>query len=183
MIEQKLIRVEENDPTRCQAVAFGSGQCPYQAVPGIKYCSRHGGNKAAADGERKRVHDYQLQIWQQRVDEFASSEKVTSLAGEIGILRLHLESIQNMCKDSNDLLIYSTRISDLAMKIDKLITTFDKLQNRSGNLLNKSAALVLAGQIVDIITAHVDDPLKVNLISEGIINLVAALAGKDVEEE
>jgi hypothetical protein len=150
------------------------------AQEGHKYCIKHGSgqeNKA----ELKKVHDYRLQQWQQRVDEFAASERVTSLSGEIGIIRLQIESIHNMCKSPQDLLLYSTRISDLVMKMDKLVNSFDKIQNRSTNLLDKSSAIVLAGQIVDIIGVHVKDSSIVDAISTGIIDLVAKLAGKEAE--
>jgi hypothetical protein len=126
---------------------------------------------------------YRLQVWQQRVEEFAANEQITSLAGEIGILRLILEEIIVQCKTQTDLIMFSSRISDLVMNVDKIVNTFDKIENKNGNLLDKSAALVLAGKIVDIIGEHIDDPVKIDKISNDIIDLVARLAGKDVSND
>lgn len=183
-MEQKLVKCEPSDPNRCQGRGDGGeGQCCFLAVPDCKYCIKHGAAVVKAQEEKKKVSMYRLQQWQQRVDEFAASPRITSLHEEIGILRLQIENIMNLCKDNQDLLMYSTRIADLVMKIDRLVSTFDKINNRSSNLLDKSAALVLAGQIVDIIGAEVKDPEAVDRISTGIIDLVAKLAGKDMDDE
>ena len=183
-IEQKLIRCEPSDPRRCQAGGDnGEGQCCFTAVEGQKYCVKHGAGVQQARQEKKAVHDYRLHKWQVRMDEFAASENVTSLRGEVGILRMTLEETANMCHDQKDLMMYSHRISDLVMKIDKIVNSITKIEMRSGTLLDKSAALVLAGQIVDIIGRHVTDAKAVDDISEELINLIATLAGKDLELE
>lgn len=182
MIETKLVKCDPADPHRCQSDTKGDGQCPYLAEPESKFCIRHGGNRAGQVAEKKRVHDYRLQQFQERVTEFAASDKVTNLAGEIGILRLLLEQIWNQCQTQQDLVIFSSKIADLVMKVERLVSTFDKMTHRSSNLLDKSAALVLAGQIVEIIGRVVDDPHKIDQVSSDIIDLVAKLAGKEMEE-
>jgi hypothetical protein len=48
-----------------------------------------------------------------------------------------------------------------------------------GMLLDKSAALNLAGQIVEIITAHVTDANIVDQISNDIINALASLTSEE----
>jgi hypothetical protein len=184
-IEHKLIRVEDPaDPQRCQAGGDkGEGQCMFRAVEGVKYCPKHGAGYVKSLEEKKALHDYRLQKWMVRVGEFSASENVTSLRGEVGILRMTLEETLNMCSDQKELMLYSHRIQDIVMKIDKIVNSVAKIEMRSGNLLDKSAALVLAGQIVDLITRHVTDPKVVDDISEELINLIAKLAGKDVEME
>jgi len=174
-IEHKLTRCEATDPHRCQATGQ-HGQCPYLAIPDFSFCQRHVGVSVAADAKR-RSNQYRLQIWQKRLDEFAESDNVKSLRDEIGILRILMEEILNKCTDSNQLLIYSSKISDLAIKIEKLVTSCHRLEARMGMLLDKSAALSLAGQIVDIIGQHVSDPDTIDSISSGIISALATLGG------
>lgn len=184
IVDRKLIRCEETDPNRCQARGDGGeGQCVFLAVEGLKVCPKHGAGRQESIKERKAVHDYLLHKWQLRVDEFASSENVTSLRGEVGVLRLTLEQTLNMCHNDKDLLLYSHRIQDVVMKIDKVVNSVSKLEMKSGNLLDKSAALVLAGKIVDIISQHVEDEKAVDAISNDLIDLVAKLAGKDLDLE
>jgi len=186
MAEQKLIRCDANDPHRCQA-SGQQGQCPYQAVQledgtWTKNCWRHGGNKSIEASDRKKLHDYRLHKWQMRMDEFSASENITSLRGEVGILRMTLEETLNMCDDRQSLLMFSSRIGDLVMKIDKLTNSLTKIEMKQGNLLDKSAALILAGQIVEIIGRYVTDPAAIDTISDELIDLIVQLAGKEPEE-
>ena len=175
MIEKKLHHCEEDDPNRCQAVGK-SGQCPYLSVEDEKYCQRHGGNRNAMLKEKKRANQYRLQIWQQRLEEFSQSDEVKSLRDEIGILRLLMETILNRCEDHSTLMLQSSRISDLAVKIEKLVTSCNRLETNMGMLLDKSAALNLAGQIVEIIGHHVEDANTIEAISNGIIDILATLS-------
>lgn len=181
--EQRLEKVSPEDPNRCQGVIGKGGQCDYRAEPESKYCIRHGGNKAGFAKDRQRLHDYRLQKWQERLNEFAASEVVTSLRGEVGVLRIMLEETLNMCQSPQDLHLYSSRIQDLVMKIDKVVNSIAKLDARAGNLLDKSGCLILAGQIVEIIGKYVKDGKQIDAISEELIDLVARLAGKEPELE
>ena len=179
---KKLTRISHpGDPEQCQGHGT-HGQCPYKAMPGTTYCARHGGVAQQKKQESTRVHDYRLQTWQARMEHFACSDKVASLAGEIGVLRLILEETLNQCTTSTDLMLNSTRIADLASRIERLIVSFDKISTKGANLLTKGAALNLAGQIVDIISAHVTDSVAIDKISDGIIDMVIKLSGKEVEE-
>lgn len=174
--ERKLIPAEPDSPNRCQAKGdIGEGQCIFEAVESQKYCPKHGGTKAAERDEKHRVHDYRIRIWQTRLDEFAESNNVKNLRGEIAVCRHLLESILNQCKDSNDLLIYSGRISDLSVKINTLVTTCQKFEANAGLMLDKSAALILASQIVEVISQEIKDPESIDRISNGIITIIAQI--------
>jgi hypothetical protein len=182
-IEQKLFKCEPSDPNRCTAKGDGGeGQCVFLAVEGQKTCAKHAGLLGQKRLEQKRVSDYRLQQWQSRVDEFSASDNVRSLRSEIGILRMMLETTFNQCRSDMDLMLYSSKIADMVMKIDRVVASCAKLEDRQGNLLDKSAVLILAGQIVDAISRHVTDIQVVDDISNEIINLVAKLAGKELEE-
>lgn len=176
---QKLVRAT-HPGEQCDAVGKG-GQCPYKVVEGTGKCQRHGGTQLLKAKDVQKSHDYRLQVWQQRVDEFSASEKVTSLSGEIAILRMLLEQTLNQCSNATELVIYSPRIADLATRIERLVLSFDKVTTRTSNLLTKGAALNLGAQIVDIITKHVQDSNAIDKISNDIIDVVVRLAGKDME--
>lgn len=165
---------------RCTAVG-ATGQCPYKVVESTDKCQRHGGTKLIASKEKQKSHDYRLEVWQNRVDEFAASDKVTTLAGEIAILRMLLEETLNSCTSTSDLVIYSPRIADLATRIERLVLSFDKVTTKTSNLLTKGAALNLGAQIVDIITKHVADSSTIDKISNDIIDVVVRLAGKEID--
>jgi len=172
MIEAKLHLVDEHDPRRCQGVQK-DGQCKYAAMEGSNFCPRHGGNKAIEAAEKESLRQYRVAKWQQRIGEFADDDKVKGLREEIGVLRLLLEETLNMCKDSTDLLLYSSRINDTVMKIEKLVTSCHRLESATGALLDKTQALHLAGVIVEIIGRHVTDQEAVDAISNEIVSAIA----------
>jgi len=173
-IETKLEKCAPDDPNRCQTSAAG-GQCQYLAVPGQQYCSRHGGRTAATNQELQKSNQYRIQLWQRRLDEFSETEDIKSLRGEIAILRHLTESICNQCKSHTDLILYSGRIGDMIMKIEKCVTSCDKLDSKMGLVLDKTAALTLASRVVEVITSHVTDPDVVDRISAGIIDILGAI--------
>lgn len=174
MIEEKLINCDDEDPNRCQGTHPG-GQCKYLAVEGSKFCQRHGGNKHIQSIEAKEVRQYRLGIWQDRLDEFSESLKIKSLREEIGILRLVLETILNQCKDKSTLVLQSSRISDLVIKIEKLVVSCNRLDTSMSMLLGKSEAINFASQIVNIICEHVSDPEVQDVISNDIIDVLSSL--------
>lgn len=190
-IIQKMIKCPPDDPNRCQGrEGPGGDQCSFLAVPGQKNCLKHGGAAVQAQAEKRSVSKYRLQQWQARVDEFTANPNILSLRDELGILGLQLETLMEQCHEPKDLMLFSGRISDLVMKIEKVTLTCSKLESRTASLLDKSAALVLAGNIVDIITSQlsllpISEEIQgqaADAISGGIIELVAKLAGKDVAD-
>ncbi len=156
MPEVKFVRCEPDDPNRCQGMGAKS-QCPFLAVPGSNNCMMHGGHFAAKKEERKRQRIYNLAKWQDRIGEHANHEQAKSLREEIGILRLLMEGVVDKCQDASDLIVYSNKISDLAMKLEKLVSSCHRLEAATGMLLDKHAALRIATQIVNIIGIHIDD--------------------------
>lgn len=167
MIQAKLTRVVEDDPSRCQGI-FASGQCPYRAVEGSNMCSMHGGNKAQESAAQASLRNYQLGQWQSRVDDFATNPQIKNLREEIGILRICLERLINSCSDHTTLIMYSGKISELVMKIEKLVTTCHKLESSLGMMIDKLAAQQLSNEIVAIISEHVTDASIVAAIADKI---------------
>lgn len=160
-----------DDPNRCQA-AGKIGQCSNLRIEGSKYCMMHGGAIVAGREKKEAVRNYQLGKWQARVEKHADSEIVKSLREEIGILRIMLETRFEQCEDAQDLLLQSGPISELVLKVEKLVTSCDKLEGRMGNLLDKQAILNFASQIIDVIANNIDDEAIINKIADEIITIV-----------
>lgn len=189
-IEKKLHECDPADPDRCQASGSGGeGQCRYLSLKGMiannmievrdpslyensTNCTKHGAALQANNTEKKRVRQYRLEIWQERVDEFCENEQVKTLRDEIGILRLLLEQTLNQCSTTSELMLYSHKIGDLVMKIEKVVRSCDRLESSMGMLMDRAGALVLAAQIVELITKYVDEPEIVDKISNGIIDSI-----------
>lgn len=166
--------LEHHPVERCVATVK-AGQCPYIKVDNTDYCPMHGSNKGVITKNEEVKRNYQLQRWKSRINSFADNDQIKSLREEIGILRMVMEELLNRCEDSTDLLMTSHRISDVAMKIEKLVVSCDKLENRMGLLLSKRAVVQLAGEYVQIINNYVTDPDVIEQISEEMLNATQKL--------
>jgi hypothetical protein len=170
-MEGKLIVVEEDDPRRCQSVAK-HGQCIYQAVEGLPNCPMHAGQ--AQDRIKKdAVRNYQFQKYRDRINSKADSSVIKSLREEIGILRMILEEVINKCEDDTDLMIYSPKIADLALKIEKVVTSAHKLEQSLGETLDKTSILNISTRLVNVIAGHIKDDMVINAIVEEIGQMVS----------
>jgi len=157
MAKYPLTKVSEpDDPNRCQGV-YANGQCNNIAVEGSEYCGMHGGNKAGEDAKKKAANLYRLQTFQNRVGDFATNPKVKGLREDIGILRMVLEMTLNRCKDESDLIMFSPKISELVMKIEKVVSSAHRLESNMGELLDKMAAMQLGEEIVTLITEGISE--------------------------
>jgi len=187
---KKLYKVEDPaDPDRCQSVGKqGSGQCEFLSVKGLitrgllerehseeayqsaTSCPAHAGFNQVKAAEKRRSHSYRLEIWQQRINEFAEDETTMTLRGEIGIIRMMIESLINQCGgDTQQLIVYSQRISGLIMNCERLVTSCDKLESKMSMLLDRSSALSFAAKVVEVISKHITDPEVIDAISNDII--------------
>lgn len=173
MIENVLIK-EVNDPSmRCTAIiAGGTRQCFYRREPGSEKCIRHGGQFAVKKIEAEKVKNYRLTRYQRRVNELADAEGVKSLREEIGILRMVLEEIVNGCKDTNDIIAYSGKISSMARDIEKLVSSCHRLESSLGFLIDKTTVLNISQQIVQVVSSHIDDTKKLDIITSQIIDAI-----------
>lgn len=169
MDPSRIEKCSPDDPKRCQEVtAFG--QCVNKSVEGSERCAIHTRHGRVLD--RQKVHAYRLQQWQERLDQFVNADEVKSLAGEIGILRMTLEQILNQIDQPNKFLIHSNIINDTATRIEKLVSSCDRLEMRSGKMLDKSALIQIAGNIVEIVTRHVPPQIAETIANEIIEHIL-----------
>jgi hypothetical protein len=59
------------------------------------------------------------------------------------------------------------------MKVEKCVTSCDRLEMRLGNTLDKGTALMMASKIVDVIGKYVTDPSHVDAISHELIDIIS----------
>jgi len=164
---------ENHDPTRqCQSGSgTGTGQCPYLALVESEYCPRHD-SSGSGNRNKRSIANYRLTKWQARMEEKGNSTSAKSLRDEIGILRMALESLLNSCHDDSDLVLQSSKISDLVLKVEKLVTSCHRLDKSTGALLDKSALISLATTIIAIIAEHVDDEHIYEAIAFDILDAI-----------
>jgi hypothetical protein len=164
-LEQKLFRCAEDDPNRCQS-NVKTGQCPFLAIEGSQYCRMHSGSVAKL--QEKQANIYRLERFQARINQLAEHPKVKSLREEIGILRMLLESVLAKCNDADDLVMYSNKIMEMVGRVEKLVVSCHRIEQSSGELLDKSAVVNFSVQVVQIIADYVGDVSVIEKISDAI---------------
>ena len=183
VLENKFTRwdVDKHHPNSRCIITVKHGQCPYLKSGEGNYCEQHGANKGRLTKSNEIQRNYRLQRWQQRISDFADNDQIKSLREEVGILRMMMEEMLNKCESTTDLLLYSSRIADVAMKIEKLVVSCDKLENRMGMLLSKRAVLQLAGEYVQIINMHITDPEVMEQIGEKMLEATQRIDNLAIE--
>lgn len=166
------------DPYRCQAVG-GQGQCTNK---GVKlddgygaFCRVHGGNKTQEAFQAKKARNYRLTKYQAQLERHSDSSVIKSLREEIGILRMLMEERLNRCTDMAGLLLESQQISDLVLKIEKLVVSCHRLEGSLGQTLDKQAILQFASEIIAIIGTRLEGQEE---IIEEISNDIIAVVGR-----
>lgn len=176
MGEHNWSRVSEpDDPNRCQAVVQGRGQCLNVAVEGTTTCPAHGGAANAKVVETRQLNMYRVKKYQARLSEFAEHDKIKGLRDEIGILRMLIEERMNICHSDLDLMLHSSVLSDLVMKVEKLVTSCNRLEGQLGSMLDKTQALQLGNEVVEIVARHVENEQVLEEIANEIIESIARL--------
>jgi hypothetical protein len=156
------------DDQQCEHVNV-QGQCPLKAVPGGDRCRAHGGNKQENAIKAQELRNYRLAKFNSRIGEMGHSNYLLNLKDEVGVLRYVLEEKLNACEDAQDLILQSGPITDLIMKIDKVVTSCSRLEMKLGNFLDRTRITNLAQVIVQIITAHITDESVIEVIADEIL--------------
>lgn len=181
----ELQRWTSIDPenTRCEFELNNGNQCCNKRVPETTRCPLHGANMQLAQAEHKSLRMYRLAKFQKRADELTDHTKIKSLREEIAILRMILEERITRCDSAHDLILQSGPISDLVMKVERVVTSCQKLENQLGDMLDaqkvKNLATILMQTLSDKLNEFADAH---NLESELISLLLEAVANAFLEQ-
>ena len=168
----------ELDLDRCQG-NNSDGQCWYKAIPGTRYCPRHGGNKTLEAEAKEELRNYRLTKYKARVADFANNPDIKSLREEIGITRMVLESILNHLDTPNDLLIYSDKLTSLVNQVRILIESCQKLEERNNKLLDRNIVMIIADNIISIVGHYIKDSNSLEEIGAKIANSIETAASTE----
>lgn len=120
--------------TRCQGISKNGEQCVYEQVPGHKYCNAHmrGVNSITALEKRQ----YNVDKWKAKIKEKTDTNSIYNLREDIGIIRVVMETTLNKCQTDDDLLMRAPAILDTVTRLERLITSSVKLEERLRSLLD-----------------------------------------------
>lgn len=180
--QQKFVRVEPSDPTRCAGIGKNGEQCAFQAVKEgekfAKHCILHHGAAHAGAMKRQAKSLYHLEKYRGRIDRLGGASDVgTNLDEELGILRMMLEEALGKFTEV-ELITGAGQIQGLVRDIKDLLVANKKLKSAMGELLDRAAMDRLCDNIVEVICEHVPAD-KMDAVSEGVATAVAkAIAGR-----
>lgn len=169
---ENIKSVPADSPNRCQAMTL-KGQCVGAKAENSDYCMMHGGNLGAEMKARAGLRNYRLTVFKARLDQLGDSTEIKNLRDEIAILRLLMEERLNQCKDNMDLIYQSGPISDLVLKIERVVTSCNKLELSTGGLLDKQAIMQFGSEIISVLSNEIKDEVLLARISERLYDTIA----------
>jgi len=156
--------------SRCLATLTTGAQCPNAPLENCTMCVMHGGNRQIISQQNAGLKNLRLTNWLARLTiDHVNSPEIKSLRDEIGILRILLEEKLAQCENSFDLITHTPAIVDLIMKIEVIVSRCHKLEESMGKLLDEDTLMQFAGEVVQIITAEVEDAELVGRIGKKIL--------------
>lgn len=160
-------------PNRCQANIGANGQCRNLSAEGATTCLAHGGNSASRVEAKRSKHRYNIAKWRDKISRHSEDDDIKNLSAEVGVMRMLLETLMSQCENDVDLVTNSPMISDMLMKVDKLVNSLHRLDDKMGNLLDKSAIIAFAATVVEIISEEIEDAKVVAKIADRITGALA----------
>lgn len=158
-------------PKRCQGITH-HGQCTLERVENSSFCRMHGGATTEKKNERKAVRNLHLARIHADMELKQEAPDIKSLRDEVCLLRVLLEKLVNSCVDDTELLLRSGKISDLVMKVEKLVFSCHRLEGSMGKLLDKQVVLDYANRIVQGLSVKILDKDLLEEVTEYIIGLL-----------
>lgn len=171
-------KTTSDNPNCCQLEG-----CNLLAVEGCTHCAAHGGAKQASALQKQATRTYNLTKYREQLNRFSDDDNIKGLREEIGILRILMEERLNLCNTSIDLLAHAHTISDLAVKIEKLVTSCNKIEKSLGKYLDKNDIVQLGMEIVTIITRHIDNVDVIEKIANELAIVIERIMNKEANEE
>ena len=146
-----------------------AGRCPNKALDGIDFCILHGGNKALQSKEKEMMYDWArtdfLKKLKNQIPRFTHGPKKYDISEELGITRIMLNEILAKCEDANDLLRYNNQINNLIDKIERLIKSSLKVDEKLSLLISQDDVIKIAQGLVEIMQEYITDPVMMNEIA------------------
>lgn len=168
----ELLRVESNDPRRCQHT-MATGQCHYMTMEDSenktgKYCAGHIHLYDSSYRKDMQLKRYKLSVMHARVNDLFKDDDFKSLREEISILRFTLEQLMNQLQTPWDFMVYGVRVENTIEKISRITLVAHKLEQSLGQVLDKNTLAAFGDDVIRIISSKVTDIELLREISQEI---------------
>lgn len=141
------------DPARCQGINKKGEQCVYRALDGQKYCSSHMPRSLTALEKRQ----YNVDKWKASISEKVNTGAIYNLREDIGIVRVIMETTLNRCNDEDELLMRAPAILDITSRLERLVNSSVKLEERLRNLLDVQQVAMFAEAVINAVNKALEE--------------------------
>lgn len=176
--------LKSDDPAlRCDFTISTGAQCGNKAVPGVTRCPLHGANMQVKQAENRSIRMYRLAKFAQRkFEDKAGHDKLKTLHEEVALLKMLIEEKINACDDMTDLLLTSGPITEMVMKVQKLVESCDRLDHKAGNYLDRQKIQNLASGLMQVVADKINEFAEAQgLAPENVTALLSAIADAFLE--
>lgn len=104
----------------------------------------------------KAASQYKLLKWGKEIDNLMTDDKVISLRSEIGVMRVIIEDALNAANTPYDLILQSSVICGYIQQVEKLVASCHRLEQSTGLLLDKEAALQFCQELITLVGNYVN---------------------------
>ncbi len=167
--DNTLLTAPQYSAERCQQITV-KGQCVNYAMKGHPFCAKHG-QALSKSASKKAIADLYKCKFTEEIKNFSGSG-YKSLAAEVGILRVVLQSILNSCTSPNELMMNAGAISDITSKLGNLVSQVDRIDMNSGNLLGEEDITQIANEIVYAISQRINDTEVLKALAQDINRII-----------
>lgn len=156
----------------CQYITCRGG-CENDAITGGNFCEEH-----SAKAKVTVVNQYRIacKALGDAPERHAQAEQLKSISGEIVVMRSIIETRLNMVENDAELVAAMPTITQALIASAKLAETAHAMDVKLGNLLNKSAIIALAQEIIVIIETNLRELIGTEVTTE-IVDLTVETIG------
>jgi hypothetical protein len=159
--------MQANDPNRCQAITQ-TGQCSRQAVEGCDKCEVHGGRPM----EALKAYLVTCKYLGDSPNRHLAVNELKSLREEIALSRSMIETRLNMVNSEAEFISTMPVFQTFMQTIEKLVVSCHNMEVKLDQVLNKSAMIRLAQDIIKVITTNLEGVEGKDELIEKIANEV-----------
>lgn len=174
--DNKFVRVDPADPTRCQTVGQNGEQCPFQGKKSdqntyMDRCALHFGGVRAASMRKQAQRIYHLEKYRDRINRLSDVEVSHNLDDELGIQRMLLENLLDKATPV-ELVTQAPQMSLLIRDIRDTLVANKKIKSAYGELMDREAINRLCDHLVVVIAKYVT-PEQLDNVSQDVAAAIA----------
>ena len=114
-------------------------------------------DKLSTQETKPIVSQYKLPVWNDALSSYLTTDRLKTLRGEIGVLRILIEEQLNSCRKPIDLMQNCSPLCELIGKVEKMVLSCHRLEQSGGLLLTRETAMAFGQEVLGLISTYVED--------------------------